>query len=124
ARYSYSYDHARHLVLQKSTRGQHLAFSYDTAGQLVLLHDVALNQKTMYAYDEAGRRVRERVIQDGITYQDNHLAYDALGNLRDVADARVHIRMDYDLVGNREFVGTYVHYAGTGGSVRHDVDRY
>ena len=61
-----------------------------------------------YAYDVAGNKVRERTVTNGVTYQDNHLAYDALGRLRDVADGRVHISIDYDAVGNRMHVTSHV----------------
>lgn len=117
ARYTYTYDHARQLTTQKNTRGQNLQYGYDAAGQLVRLHDAALNQTTTYMYDAGGRHIRERVVQNGLTYQDNHLAYDALGRLRDVADARVHVSMDYDKVGNRTFVATTVGYQGVTGEV-------
>lgn len=41
-------------------------------------------------------------------YQDNHLAYDAQGQLRDISDGRVHITIDYDKVGNRTRITTSV----------------
>ncbi|MCI3204550.1 MULTISPECIES: hypothetical protein [Pandoraea] len=50
----------------------------------------------------------ERTVTNGATYEDNHLAYDALGRLRDVADGRVHISIDYDAVGNRTHVTSHV----------------
>ena len=83
ARYSYRYDHARQLLEQSNTRGQHLIYSHDAAGQLTRIHDAATGKITDYAYDHAGNRVRERMAQGGAVYQNNRIAYDALGRLRD-----------------------------------------
>ncbi|RYF34645.1 MAG: RHS repeat protein, partial [Comamonadaceae bacterium] len=91
----YSYDNARQLVAQSSTRGQSITYGYDAAGQQTSIVDAANAKTSTYTYDLAGRRLREKVVQAGVTFQDNHLSYDAQGNLRDVADARVHIAMDY-----------------------------
>ena len=90
---AYGYDHAGQLIGQVSAGGQattqqNLTFHYDAAGQLVGIDDVALNKTTTYAYDLSGHRVLERTVQAGIVQQDNHLAYDASGRLRDVSDGR------------------------------------
>ncbi|MBK6006911.1 LysM peptidoglycan-binding domain-containing protein [Ramlibacter ginsenosidimutans] len=122
--HSYTYDNARQLVSQTSSAGQNLAYSYDAAGQLTTIQDWANGQTTTYVYDLGGRTVRERVVQGGITYQDNNMAWDARGNLRDVADARVHVVMDYDAVGNRTHVGTYVDYQGAASEVAAGSERY
>ncbi|MBA2964196.1 MULTISPECIES: LysM peptidoglycan-binding domain-containing protein [Ramlibacter] len=124
ARYSYGYDIARQLIRQTSTRGQNLAFGYDAAGQQVSITDAALGKVSTFAYDLGGRRIRERVVQGGATYQDNHLSFDAQGNLRDVADARVHVSMDYDAVGNRTRVATSVNYQGVAGETTETVQRF
>ncbi|MEJ8837144.1 LysM peptidoglycan-binding domain-containing protein [Ramlibacter sp. AN1133] len=124
ARYTYVYDNARQLTAQTSTRGQSIAYSYDAAGQLTTIRDAALDKTTTYAFDLSGRKIRERVVQQGVTYQDNHLAYDAQGNLRDIADARAHIVMEYDRVGNRTRVATFVDYQGTLGETSSSSDRY
>ena len=50
--------------------------------------------------------------------------YDAQGHLRDVADARVHVAMDYDRVGNRTRVATYVNFQGTGGETSASTSRF
>ena len=63
--------------------------------------------------------MREKTDQGGLVYQDNHLAYDALGQLRDVADARVHLSIDYDAAGNRCHIQTHV----INGVNTHDVNR-
>jgi YD repeat-containing protein len=124
ARYSYSYDNARQLVAQSSTRGQSITYGYDAAGQVTSITDWANGKATTYMYDLSGRRIRERVVQGGVTYQDNHLAYDAQGNLRDVADARAHIVMEYDKVGNRTRVASFVNYQGISGETSSSIDRY
>lgn len=124
ARYDYTYDHARQLVAQSSSRGQSLTYGYDAAGQLVTVRDAVYDKTTSYTYDLSGRKVRERVVQAGVTYQDNHLAYDAVGQLRDVADGRAHVVMAYDKVGNRTRVATYVNYQGTSGEASESTDRY
>jgi YD repeat-containing protein len=103
ARYRYTYDSAQQLTYQSNTRGQSLAFGYDAAGQQITISDYDLDQETRYEYDLAGRRVREFVRQGGnrTVYQDNLLAYDALGRLRDVRDGRLQLSIEYDAVGNR-----------------------
>lgn len=122
--YGYTYDHARQLTRQTSGRGQSLVFGYDAAGQQTTITDGALGKVTTYAYDLGGRKIRETVVQAGVTYQDNHLSYDGLGNLRDVADARVHLGITYDLAGNRTRVTTSVNYQGVAGEVTAPGDRW
>lgn len=83
-----------------------------------------------HTYDAAGYRIREKVTQttsldDGrwvdAIYQDNYLAYDALGRLRRVEDGRAVVNMDYDEVGNRTRIQTHVIL---GASDVRDEDRY
>lgn len=124
ATFAYTYDTARQLTQQTSSRGQSLAYTYDAAGQITVIQDWANGKTTTYAYDLSGRKLRERVVQGGYTYQDNHLAYDARGNLRDVADARAHISMEYDKAGNRTLVSTYVNYQGTSGEAGYSANKY
>jgi hypothetical protein len=54
-------------------------------------------------------------VQGGVTYQDNLLAYGALGRLRWVADTRAYLTIDYDKAGNRTHVHTALrdHSLGT-----------
>lgn len=52
--------------------------------------------------------MREKTEQNGLVYQDNRIAYDALGRMRDVSDSRVHISIDYDAVGNRTHIKSHV----------------
>jgi YD repeat-containing protein len=123
-RVRYGYDNARQLVAQSSGRGQSITYSYDAAGQVTSIRDWTNGKTTTYAYDLAGRKLRERVVQGGITYQDNSMAYDARGNLRDVSDGRAHIVMEYDQVGNRTRVATSVNYQGASGETGSITDRY
>jgi len=74
----------------------------------VRIQDDAVGRTTTYRYDLAGRHIRETTVQGGETYQDNHIAYDALGRMRWVADGRVTVTVDYDAVGNRTHVHTSV----------------
>jgi YD repeat-containing protein len=122
--FTYTYDKARQLTKQTSTRGQSLVYTYDAAGQVTTIKDNATGKTTTYVYDVGGRKLRERVVQQGITYQDNHLAYDARGNLRDVSDARAHVVMEYDLAGNRTRISTYVDYQGVTGEASNTSNRY
>ncbi|MGC7420834.1 hypothetical protein ACPWME_20030 [Pandoraea pneumonica] len=108
ATYSFTYDNARQLIRQTNTRGQDISYQYDAAGQNTAIIDNATTRVSTYVYDLAGNKVRERTTQWGTVYQDNHLAYDALGRLRDVADGRVHISIDYDAVGNRTHITSHV----------------
>jgi YD repeat-containing protein len=106
AQYSYNYDNARQLTLQTNTRGQYLAYNYDVAGHVTQIYDGSLGQTTQYAYDASGNRIREVTSQGGVIYQDNHLAYDALGRLREVQDGNVNIVYTYDANGNRTQIHT------------------
>ncbi|MDP9912417.1 YD repeat-containing protein [Variovorax boronicumulans] len=116
ASYTYAYDNARQLLTQTNSRGQHLDYGYDAAGQLVQIVDSGQRQPddgagvkvSSYAYDLSGRRTRETTVQDGVTYQDNRIAYDALGRMRWVADTAAYVNIEYDKVGNRTYVGVHV----------------
>jgi len=111
AAFRYTYDHARQLVTTFSTRfspvNEQLLNEYDVAGRLLKITDKSLKQVTEYAYDLGGRHVREKTTQDGVVYQDNVIAYDAMGRMRSVSDGRMSIDIQYDLVGNRTFVRTH-----------------
>lgn len=129
ARYTYTYDNARQLVAQGSSGGpngaQNRTYAYDAAGQQIRIDDLAIGQTTSYRYDLAGRRLRETTVQGGITYQDNSIAYDALGRIRWVADTRAYISIDYDKVGNRTHVGVHVNDPSSGvGGNDHYIDKY
>lgn len=119
-RYAYSYDNARQLISQTSTLGQNKTYGYDAAGQLTRITDLALNQVSTYAYDFAGNHVQESTTQNGVVYQDNHMAYDALGRLRWVGDSRAFVNMEYDAVGNRTRIQTHVIDSATS----YDENRY
>ncbi len=131
---TYEYDIAGQRVMQTSTRSgspglqQNLRYTYDAAGQLLEIRDHALDKTSTYRYDLAGNHVLERTVQGGKIYQDNHLAYDQLGQLRDVADGRVHVSFNYDKNGNRTYVGTHINVLKTPGDPSadeaHDSPRY
>jgi YD repeat-containing protein len=121
--YTYSYDGLNHLKDETSTNGVtnrvNQVNTYDAAGHLVSVDDIGIGQVTTYAYDAAGNHVRETTTQGGVVYQDNHLAYDTLGRLADLADSRYHLMFEYDAVGNR--VREQVHYFNNNGTqIDHD----
>lgn len=89
-------------------------FNYDVAGHVTQITDNALGQVTQYAYDASGNRIHEVTMQNGVVYQDNHLAYDALGRLRKVEDGNVSIVYDYDANGNRTHIHTQYENVGSG----------
>jgi YD repeat-containing protein len=135
ANYDYEYDSARQLIKQTNTRGQNLNYGFDAAGQLVNVFDDALDQTTWYAYDLAGRRIRERVQRSvaGLngapttidTLQDNHLAYDTNGRLIYSADNRVQLTFEYDKAGNRTRILTHTLVRTQAGyDVDFDADRH
>lgn len=121
------YDHAGQLTQRHGTAGStgtaplNQRYGYDSAGQLIEIRDLALDKTTTYAYDWAGNRVLERTAQAGVTVQDNHLAYDALGRLRVIADGRVHVAMEYDLNGNRTRIQTHVSVPTAAGDASSDT---
>ncbi len=124
ARYAFGYDNAGQLVTQTSSRGQNLAYVYDAAGQVTQVTqviDASVAKVTRYAYDLAGRRVLERTVQAGVTYQDNHLGYDTLGRLRLVDDSRVHMVIDYDAAGNRSRIETKVNIGSVAVQAADDI---
>jgi YD repeat-containing protein len=131
---TYAYDIAGQRVAQTSTRNgssavlQNLRYTYDAAGQLLEIKDLALDKTSTYRYDLAGNHVLERTVQAGKILQDNHLAYDQLGQLRDVADGRVRVSFNYDKNGNRTYVGTHINVLKTPGDTSadeaHDSPRY
>jgi len=104
---------ARQLIHQTSTRGQNQALHYDAAGQLVRIDDAGTGKVSTYVYDLSGRHLRETTVQGGVTYQDNRIAYDALGRLRWVDASGLTVNIDYDLAGNRTHVARQVN-TGTG----------
>ncbi|KQV92859.1 hypothetical protein ASC87_27270 [Rhizobacter sp. Root1221] len=130
ATYTFTYDNARQLI--SSTNGHYganpqIVNAYDAAGQVTKITDLSLNQVTEFTYDLAGRHVREKTTQDGVVYQNNMLAYDNVGRLRHVADGRMSLDIDYDLVGNRTHIRTHVDVFNLGSTTvdsRKDTDNY
>lgn len=116
ADYTYNYDAARQLIAQTNTRGKNISYAYDAAGQLVNQMDLALDQVSTYDYNAAGQRIREQMVQAGVTYQDQVIGYDSLGR-QALVDAfnGVHVMTTFDKVGNKlRQQTTYTTQAGSG----------
>ncbi|WP_048438362.1 LysM peptidoglycan-binding domain-containing protein [Caenimonas sp. SL110] len=122
--YTYKYDAAKQLRSVTNTRGQNLTYGYDQAGQLNQVQDAALAKTTTYALDWAGNKIAEEVLQAGVVYQNNHMGYDSIGNLRWVGDTHSQVLMNYDLAGNR--VSVFTHVINTDGLTEtpNDTNRY
>ena len=116
--YSFEYDNARQLLAQHNDRGtvvgdasqnKDLHYKYDAAGQMVETRDDAIGQTSRYSYNAIGKHVWEYTTQGSVTtdpgspvYQDQILAYDALGRLIQVAGLDgVKVDFAYDAFGNR-----------------------
>ena len=107
--YTYTYDNARQLTAQSNDlHHQNLHYGYDAAGQLLAITDPGTGTLATYGYDLSGRHIREKTVQNGVVYQDNHIAYDALGRMRWTGDARSTLRVDYDAVGNRTHINVHL----------------
>jgi YD repeat-containing protein len=127
AKYQYTYDNARQLLKQTNSREQQLAYKYDAAGQVTEIRDTQTGyavKVTTYVYDLSGRRLVEKTVSGAEVHQDNRLAYDAQGKLRDISDARVRMQLAYDANGNRTSVSTTARYAGKDGEVLHKTTRF
>lgn len=126
---AYEYDEAGLLKLQTSSFGQYIRYSYDGAGHLTKITERGLgygsvpgdpsnparpllfgvNRDTEYRYDQYGRRVRERLVIEGLEHQDAQVTYDELNRLSTVTDLRSTIQYSYDALGNRTRIhATYV----------------
>ncbi|MET3517893.1 YD repeat-containing protein, partial [Pseudacidovorax sp. 1753] len=103
--FGYTYDNAGQLTRDSGTNR---TYTYNSEGLLARVVDGNTGQDQRYEYDFAGNRVREWMAQSGVTYQDNRIAYDALGRMRWVADGRAFITLEYDKVGNRTRIKTHV----------------
>lgn len=125
AKYSYSYDNAGQLTGQNNTRGQDMGFFYDTAGQLIgarVLTSPGQYTDAFYAYDAAGNRVYERTALDegAIRPQEQTMLYDRQGRMIAAYDGRVNMEIQYDLLGNRRHIHTFVY----DGAENIELDRY
>ncbi|MDQ0013780.1 YD repeat-containing protein [Variovorax boronicumulans] len=103
--YTYTYDKAGQLTFDSGTNR---TYTYNIEGLLARTYDQTTGQDARYEYDLAGNRVREWFGQGGVVYKDNHIAYDALGRMRWVADGRAYVNIEYDKVGNRTRIKTHV----------------
>ncbi|MDM0122209.1 LysM peptidoglycan-binding domain-containing protein [Variovorax arabinosiphilus] len=102
--YGYTYDNAGKLNYDSGTNRH---YQYTSEGYVSRIFDGNTGQLERYEYDKAGNRIREWFAQ-GTVYKDNHIAYDALGRMRWVADGRAYINIEYDKVGNRTHINTHV----------------
>ncbi|MDP9992345.1 YD repeat-containing protein [Variovorax boronicumulans] len=103
--YAYTYDNARQLTFDSGTNRE---YHYNSEGLLERVYDRTTTQDEKYEYDMAGNRVREWFAKGNVVYKDNHIAYDALGRMRWVADGRAYVNISYDKVGNRTNIRTHV----------------
>ncbi|MDB5874632.1 MAG: LysM peptidoglycan-binding protein [Ramlibacter sp.] len=126
--HSYTYDEKTRQLTHQQGGTQDLSYTYDSAGQLTRIQEESTDTVTELSYDQAGNRIRERTLQDGVVFQDNHIAYDALGRMQWVADASAHVTIEYDKVGNRSHITTHVITEGVNGEpageTAQDSDRY
>ncbi|MDQ8021661.1 MAG: LysM peptidoglycan-binding domain-containing protein [Moraxellaceae bacterium] len=115
--FSYTYNEAGAMLTQTSSIGQNTKYTYDTAGQLSRIVEASvgsegfdgLDRTTIYGYDIAGRRTREKTkigsntatTSYDRTHQDLRITYDALGRISDLRDLRYTLRYSYDAQGNR-----------------------
>ncbi|MDQ0069692.1 YD repeat-containing protein [Variovorax boronicumulans] len=103
--YAYTYDNAKQLTFDSGTNRE---YHYNSEGLLERVYDRTTTQDEKYEYDMAGNRVREWFAKGNVVYKDNHIAYDALGRMRWVADGRAYVNIAYDKVGNRTNIRTHV----------------
>jgi YD repeat-containing protein len=114
ASYTYDYNMAGLLYLQRSNEGQRIEFTFDAAGQTTVIRDIAANRQTYITYDTAGRKQRERVVVDGLIHQDTKTDYDAMGRISFVEDPDYRLSYRYDLAGNRTLIhDEFVNHAAT-----------
>jgi hypothetical protein len=104
-------------VEESNTRGKDVRTTYDGAGEVTQLRDLATDKTTQYVYNLAGQHTRELTVQGGQLYQDNLLAYDAQGRLAriDAVEDQVSVLLEHDDDGNvvHRHVFEQAHGAGT-----------
>jgi YD repeat-containing protein len=99
---NYSYDNGAGLLTsQTSSRGQDITYEYDEAGNLLTIDDDGVNRTTEYEYDQFGRRVHEKTVLEGLTYQDLQITFDSQNRINTLADLRYSLTYSYDAQGNR-----------------------
>lgn len=117
--YDYAYNHAGLLETQTNSLGQNQDFIYDTAGHLVEINDLALDRRSLYDYDAAGRVVRTRTLQGTVEHEDTRTTYDALGRVAHMSGYGFSITYSYDAVGNRTRIEAT--YAADGSAMTQDL---
>jgi YD repeat-containing protein len=102
--YSYAGNYAGLLQSQSSTANQAIGYEYDAAGQLTQINDAGVGRITDYSYDLAGRRAREKVRINSLTYQDTSIGYDEMNRISSLSDLRYDLTYSYDAQGNRTHI--------------------
>lgn len=59
---------------ESNTRGKDIRTTYDGAGQVTQLRDLASDKTTQYTDHQVGQHTRELTVQGGQLYQDSPLA--------------------------------------------------
>lgn len=104
---TYTYDYAGQLYREVSSNGRDVITTFDIAGQATKIVDKITatgSRTTDYTYDLAGNRTSEKTAgASGTVYQNETIAYDALGHMTSVIDTgnSVSVYYYYDLAGNR-----------------------
>lgn len=102
---TYHYNHAGQILTQTSTAGQNISYHYDRGGNLSSIDDAAVNRRTSYQYDSAGRQARETVVVDSRLHQDTRITYDNHNRIKGLDDPDYSERILYDVNGQRAHVG-------------------
>ncbi|MEJ1964198.1 MAG: LysM peptidoglycan-binding domain-containing protein [Gammaproteobacteria bacterium] len=104
--YTYEFDNAGLQTSQTSTESQNIQFYYDAAGHLTKMDDLGVGRVTLFDYDSAGRRARERTTVSDLPFQDTSTTYDEQGRIATLTDLRYALTYRYDAQGNRTEIAT------------------
>ena len=100
---TYTYNYAGMRVTQTGG-GTSIAWAYDRGGNVASITDGAVNRKTSYRYDLAGRQARETVVVDQRLHQDTRITYDNHNRIKNLDDPDFRERFLFDVNGNRAYV--------------------
>ncbi len=111
----YQYDGVGNLIGKQKPDGKNIIYAYTSRSQLARI-SYADGSEKRFTYDAAGQLV---LMQRGATWEKQQ--YDAVGRIiATVDDKENRIGYAYDLVGNR----TKMHHAGGTSSYRYDAELY